>query len=66
MKLKAIFGTEFVEEVDKTLGKLKAHQLVYKVFKRKIPNQDAFTYIICFTSIDGIYLFGKTRPQQKI
>ena len=63
-KLVVSFGTDFIKDVDKTLDNLKDSGYIKKVNKKS--GVDCFEYEIVFSNIDGVFLFGKSRPQQKL
>lgn len=62
-KIKVSYGTDFIEEVDKTLDNLKDHKLVLSV--EKINGVDCINYLIEFKNAEGAFLFGLSRPQLK-
>ena len=63
MTLSVAFGTDFVAEVERTLEKLESEGLVKSFSKTK--GVDSFNYKIEFTSVEGAFLLGKSRPQMK-
>lgn len=60
-KIEVSFGTDLIEQVDKTLNNLKVHKLVLSV--EKSNGVDCIKYIIEFENAEAAFLFGRTRPQ---
>jgi len=60
-KIEISFGTDFIDEVDKTLENLKNNGLVLSVEKKN--GVDCIKYIIEFKNAEGAFLFGRSRPQ---
>mgnify|MGYP006393883007 CR=1 FL=1 len=55
---------DFIKEVDRTLDNLKNHKLVLSVEKNN--GVDCVKYTIKFSSAEGAFMFGLSRPQIKI
>lgn len=58
------YGTDFIKEVDRTLNNLKRNELVLSVEKNN--GVDCVKYTIKFSSAEGAFMFGLSRPQIKI
>lgn len=63
-KIDVSYGTDFINEVDKTLALLTNHELILSVEKNEVV--DGFNYVIEFKNAEAAFLFGRTRPQIKI
>ena len=62
-KIEVSYGTDFIEEVDKTLDNLKKNGLILSVVKS--DGIDCIKYVIEFKNAEGAFLFGRSRPQLK-
>ena len=60
-KIEVSFGSDMIEQVDKTLNNLKIHKLVLSVEKNN--GIDCIKYIIEFKNAEAAFLFGRSRPQ---
>lgn len=64
MILTVSMGTDFEEEVDRTLDFLESQGLIIDM--KKSNGIDCKQYSIEFNSAEGAFLFGKSRPQMKL
>ncbi len=62
--VKVSFGTDFINEVDKTLRFLEDKGLILSIEKNN--GIDCINYVIEFKDAEAAFLFGRTRPQLKI
>ncbi len=60
-KIEVSYGTDFIEEVDKTLDNLKSNELILSI--EKTNGIDCVKYIIEFKNAEGAFLFGLSRLQ---